>query len=125
MGERQASDDRHTLRERLIQIGRTVVLVGGLSRREKLALIHERFGLEVEWYEIEDDGPKATDTIVKRIKAGGIGAVILLEGLMGHKVSKRVIGACQACNIPYVRADRGGSGSLELAFVELDRKLSL
>src|SRR5574338_98178 len=122
MTQRQA--EFQTLRDRLVQVGKAIVLVGGLVKREKLTLIEERFGLEVEWFDIADDNPKRTDTIVRRIGAGNIGAVILLEGLIGHKVSKRVVAACQSNNVPCVRADRGGSGSIEVALLELDRKIS-
>ena len=112
-----------SLRERLIQVGKPVVIVGGICKRQKLQLVADRFGIEVEWHEIDSDSQRDTDVIVRRIKSGSIAAVILLKGLMAHKVSKKVIDACQSCNVPLATGDGAGTGSLEAALNDLDRKL--
>ena len=113
-----------SLRERLVQLGKPIVIVGGICKRQKLQLVAERFGLEVEWHEIDSDSQRDTDVIVRRIKGGSVAAVILLMGLMAHRVSKKVIDACQSCNIPYTTGDRAGTGSLETALSDLERKLA-
>ncbi len=119
--------ERQSQRQQLHQTLRTclVVIVGGLRREEKLRIVNERFGLEeVEWHEIDSDSPRATDSIVNRIRNGSVGAVVVLQGLMAHKVSKRIYDACHSCNVPYALADKGGTGTLEQAFSELERKLA-
>lgn len=123
MTERQAV--LQTLRERLVALGRPIVIVGGIRKRDKIQALHERFGIDTDWFEIEEDSPNSTDAIVKRIKSGRIGAVILLEGLMGHKVSKNVRAACQSSNVPFTTGGKGGIGNLEQALNELDRRISL
>lgn len=113
-----------SLRERVVQLGKPIVIVGGICKRQKLQLVADRFGLEVEWHEIDSDSSRDTDVIVKRIKSGSVAAIILLTGLMAHKVSKKVIDACQSCNIPYTLGDRAGTGSLEAALTDLERRLA-
>ncbi len=114
-----------TLRERLVQLGKPVVLVGGIRKPDKIRLINERFGIDVEWLEIEDDSPKATEAIVRRIRSGRIAAILLLKDLVGHKTSRAIIVACQTCNIPWVHANRAGTATIEAALIEIERKLAL
>jgi hypothetical protein len=122
---RHALIETRTLRERLAQLTKPIVAVGGLCKAEKLRIVNDRFGIDIEWHEVMGDSTRATDAIVRRIKAGNVGAIVLLEGLMGHRVSKRVIEACQACNVPLAMGDRAGTGSLEIAFNEIVRRLSV
>ena len=117
--------DFQTLRERTIEQGKIIVLVGGLCKQQKLDSIEERFGFEVEWHEIDNDSPNDVDSIVRRIRAGRVGAVILLKGLMGHRTSKNVIAACHTCNVPLVTGGRAGTGDIEQALHELERKIAL
>jgi hypothetical protein len=43
---------------------------------------------------------------------------------MAHKVSERIVQACSQYNVPFTKADRGGTGSLEQAFNDLERRLT-
>jgi len=108
----------------MIELGRIVVLVGGLCKRQKLDAIQERYSMQIEWHEIDDDSPNDVEAVVRRIRSGRIGAVILLKGLMGHKSSRNVIAACHTCNVPLVTGGRAGTGDIEQAFLELERRLS-
>jgi hypothetical protein len=101
---------------------RAILIVGGLRNSAKLRLIKERFDIDAEWHEIE--APiRGLDSVEQRIRSGRVGVVVLLEGLMGHKVSDRVIRACNQYNVPFAYGDRAGSGSLEHAFDDLERRV--
>lgn len=121
---RQTQTGFHSLQEKLYRTGQCLVIVGGLEKREKLRLVNERFGLDVEWHAIDRDSAPAMDSIIRRIRSGRIAGVVLLLGLMSHKVSSQIRAACQACNVPLANGDRAGTASLELAFTELERKLA-
>ncbi len=106
----------------LRKLQRAIVLVGGLIVPEKIELVRERFGLEVMWF--VSDGTRTDDVVVERIKSGTIGAVVVLEGLVGHNTSGKVIEACKTNNVPCTYGDKGGTGSLGNAFHDLDRRLT-
>lgn len=101
---------------------RTLVIAGGLVVNEKLDLCQTRFGVKAVWHEI-DDSMMRTETLCQRIRSGSVGAVVLLEGLIGHKQSNKVVDACRANLIPYMMGDRGGTASIEAALHALDSKL--
>ena len=103
---------------------RALVIAGGLRKEAKLRVIQQRFGIEAEWHEIDSDAPRDVETITNRIRSGRVGAVILLTGLMGHKVREKIVQACAHHGVPFVSADTGGTGSIEHAFTELERKLT-
>src|SRR5580698_4875457 len=98
-----------------------LVLVGGVRKEAKLRLVAERFGLEVEWYEIDGDSPKAAAAFVNRLRGSNVGAVLLLQAFLPHKFSGKIIAACVQYNVPFALADNGGSAALEQAFNDLER----
>jgi hypothetical protein len=103
---------------------RAIVIAGGLRKEAKLRVIQQRFGVQVEWHEIDSDAPREVEAIVSRIRSGRVGAVVLLTGLMAHKVYEKIVQACTACNVPYSTAGTGGTGAIEQAFAELERRLA-
>lgn len=103
---------------------RALVIAGGLRKEAKLQTIQQRFGLTVEWHEIDSDAQRDVEAIVNRIRSGRVGAVILLNGLMAHKVWNKIATACTQYSVPYVQAGTGGTGSIEQAFTELERRLA-
>ncbi len=103
---------------------RAIVITGGLRKDAKLRLIRQRFGVPVEWHEIDSDAPRDVDAIVNRIRSGRVGAVVVLNGLMAHKVWNQIVQACGQYNIPYTTADTGGTGAIEQAFNDLERRLA-
>ncbi len=108
-----------------LQMGqRALVIAGGLRKEAKLRLIQQRFGVPVEWHEIDSDAQRDVEAIVNRIRSGRVGAVVILNGLMAHKVWNRIVQACAQYNVPYATADKGGTGSIEQAFDDLERRLS-
>lgn len=108
-----------------LQMGqRALVIAGGLRKEAKLQTIQQKFGVTVEWHEIDSDAQRDVDAIVNRIRSGRVGAVILLTGLMAHKVRDKIVQACSQYNVPYTTAATGGTGALEQAFNDLERRLA-
>ncbi len=100
-----------------------VVIAGGIEKAEKLRTIRERFGIQAEWLAINNGGPRSTSSIVQKIKTGGISAIIILEGLIGHPTSRKLMDACISSNVPYTLGYRGGIGDVEKSLGELDREI--
>ena len=107
-----------------IEDGKALLLVGGFKREEKLRVVKERFGLEVEWYETDPVCPRMSEDAVNRVKGGKVAAVVLLNGFMMHKDFKRVSDACENLGVPCTLGERGGVGSLDTAFSEIERQCS-
>jgi hypothetical protein len=108
----------------LRSLTKPVLLAGGLIIPEKVRSIKERFGIKVEWHEIDHDNPRASTQLVSRVRAGKVGAVILLEGVMRHSTFKPVTAACSNMGVPYAMGDKAGIASLQSAFAELERQLT-
>jgi hypothetical protein len=101
-----------------------ILLAGGLIIPEKIKSVRERFGLDVEWHEIDHDNPRASGQLILRVRAAKVGALILLEGVMRHGTYKPVVAACNIAGIPYAMGDKAGVASLQSALTELERQLS-
>jgi hypothetical protein len=108
-----------------LQMGqRAIVIAGGLCKDAKLKTIQRRFGVQVEWHEIDSDSSRDVEALVGRIRSGRVGAVVILHGLMAHKVWDQIVFACTRSGVPYANAGRGGTGVIEQAFNDLERRLS-
>jgi hypothetical protein len=118
----------HNLSSLTLKLGqRAVVITGGLRKEEKVRLINQRFGVQVDWFEIdgvESSSPRAIESIAARIRSGRVGAVVFLNGQMAHKDWNVLVSACNQVGVVYANADRGGIGSIERAFQEIERRLA-
>ena len=110
--------------DHLRKVTKPILLAGGLIIPEKIKSVKERFGIDVDWHEIDHDNPRASNTLIQRIRAGKVGAIILLEGVMRHSTYKPVVEACNNNNVPYAMGDKAGVASLNNAFSDLNRKLT-
>jgi len=108
-----------TLRARLQN--KPLVIIGGIVKDEKLRTIRERFNIEAEWYPTDNGGHKISSNLAHKIRNGGVGAMIILEGLIGHAVSKKLTDAAGDNPTPYALAYRGGVGDLRASFDSLER----
>jgi hypothetical protein len=110
------------LRKRIEDAG--LYLVGGLRREEKIELVKERFGIEPGWFSIDNGSSKDIKGVVKRVRAGRIGAIVFLEGLTSHNAWYDVQAACKATNTPFAAADKAGVASIADALNDIERQLS-
>jgi len=108
----------------LRKLSKPIVLAGGMYIPEKVNSIYERFGLKVDWHAIDHDNPKATGTLLPRIRGGKIGVLVLVEGFMRHDTFKPIADACSSSNVPMSYCGKAGIASLAAAFEELEKKLS-
>lgn len=112
------------LRARVDQ-SKAILLFGGAKRPEKVRLIQERFGLEVEWYETDPSCPRMGEDGVNRVKGGKVAACLVLNGLIKHKDFLRITESCESLKVPCALAERGGVGHLETALNEIERQCSV
>lgn len=99
-----------------------LILMGGIPIHEKVRLIQKRFGIDVEWSKIENSGPRAANAVLSRIRQKKVGAVILLEGFMGHSVTDATVATCNQCEVPWAYGGRAGVGNLTAALSTLNKK---
>ncbi len=100
-----------------------ILLAGGMLVPEKITSIKQRFGFDVDWHVIDHDSPRGENSLEKRVRAGKVGAVVLLEGVMRHSTWKSIVDACDSAGVVYAMGDKAGTASLESAFNDLERKL--
>lgn len=103
---------------------KAVVMLGGVRKPEKLDKLHQRIDFEVEWIETSAGSTGSTSTLERRIREGNVAAVVILEGLIGHKHYEPVVAAARQADIPVAYGGRAGTASLRSAFEELDSGLA-
>lgn len=100
-----------------------VVLFGGVRKPEKLDMLRSRLDFEVEWIETSANGTGSTSSLERRVREGHVAAVVILEGLIGHKHYEPVVAAARQAGVPVAYGGRAGTGSLRSAFEEIDSGL--
>jgi hypothetical protein len=114
--------ERHDL-PRLSAIAgeKPIALVGGIKRNEVIENVRESFGIDIEWVAMQSANARTADDFVRRIRGGGLGAVVVLEGLTGTTQVKSIVDACKDADVPFAYGGRAGTESLRQALVELER----
>lgn len=102
---------------------RAVVMLGGVRKPEKLDKLHQRIDFEVEWIETSAGSTGSTSTLERRIREGNVAAVVILEGLIGHKHYEPVVAAARQAGTPVAYGGRAGTASLRSAFEEINESL--
>jgi len=112
------------LRKTLLDL--PVLVVGNVKKAtERRDQIKRRVDVEAEWCVIDNDkgSNRQLDNVTARILSGKVGGVVILEGFVHHKVTKRIQGACFDALVPHSYGNKGGVGEMKDALSELDRKL--
>ena len=113
-----------SLRASLLASGLPLLLVGGVTKHDKVALCRDKFQLAVQWCELPPAAPRTTRSLCERIEQGSAAAVLILHGLVSHASSDRLVKACQSAGVPFALADRGGSGAIQRALDEIDTRIA-
>lgn len=97
-----------------------IVIVGG-ARSDKLAWLPASLKGAVEWIETTRQGTHAIGNLAQRIRQRRVCALIVLDGLVGHKHSEPLVAAAREVKIPTAYANKGGTGALARAFTQLEK----
>ncbi len=100
-----------------------VVFVGGVVKQEKIALILQKYGIDIEWVDTSRHGTQAIAGVEKRIRERRLAAVVVLQGLIGHKHFEPLVAAARQVGTPFAYADKAGLGSVSRAFTEIEKQL--
>lgn len=96
-----------------------VVLVGGEPDAEKLDRVQNRTGIELEWV-AGNDAPG----IARRVREGHVGAVVILNGLVGHGSLGPLMDATRFSGVPVAYGWKAGFSSIHAALFELEGRLA-
>jgi hypothetical protein len=94
-----------------------IVIFGGEKRPGGLEAASTLVGRKVEWASTRE-----ANQLERAVKRGRIGAVVILEGFIGHVACAQIRAACRQRQIPTAFGHRGGTVCLRHALVELDSK---
>jgi hypothetical protein len=103
---------------------RPLVLVGGISKQEKLDRLQSRYGIQVEWVETQRAGTHAISTLEQRVRDGRIAALVVLDGLLGHKHFEPIVDAARRAGTPLAYGNKGGKASIAGALTEIEAQLA-
>jgi hypothetical protein len=96
-----------------------LVVVGGVARMERVSFAPREVRDTIEWIDTTRHGTHAIGNLAQRIRARRVGALVMMEGLVGHRHSEPVVGAARVASVPVAYAGKGGRNSLARAFLTL------
>ncbi len=91
-------------------------------RRDRIAFAPPEVLDRLEWIDTTRQGTHAIGNLAQRVKAGRVGALVLMEGLVGHRHSDPITHAAREANIPFEYAGKGGRTALARAFISVNHK---
>lgn len=109
---------------KLIAEGSEVIMVGGETDNAKVRLLKDRFGVDITWYGTDEKGSHKAEDVVRRIRGGGICAVIVINGWMRHHAYNSIVRACSGMKIAYATAEKGGTGCIGSALDKIEDALA-
>ena len=80
-------------------------------------------GCTLEWIETDQAGTTTTSALEGRLRGGHVAAVVVIEGLVGHRHSEPVVAAAKLAGVPLAFAGTGGLGQLREALESIERSL--
>jgi hypothetical protein len=111
-----------TLARRLAE--RKLVVIGGLSRRERSSVFPEAIAERCEWVDTEHDGAHAIGNLPQRVRQGRVAAIVILHRAVQHRHTEAVVAAAREANVPIAFAGQGGKASLLRAVEQLEATLA-
>lgn len=118
-------DELHIPLLRSIAASRGLVVLGGQIKADKLQFLQKQVGKKnVEWIGTEGTGSiRSIDALAMRVRHGGVGAVIFLDGLIGHRHFKPVLDVARPAGVPVGYGGKAGKSSLAQAMLEIETSL--
>ncbi len=122
-GEPLGAPGRYPLLTR-VAVSHGVLLIGGVTQTNTVDRCERELGLLLEWVPVIGANSHAQRNVVGRVSRGTLGAIIILEGLVGHRLSGPLVRACKLVGTPFAYGGRAGSEQLRAAFRDLEQSLA-
>ncbi|MBL8604252.1 MAG: hypothetical protein JNK72_20155 [Myxococcales bacterium] len=101
-----------------------VVLLGGLVKHDKVDRLQRQLGDGIEWEATEGNATRVIQSLERRLRDGRVGAVIVLDELIGHRHFEPVVEAARATATPLTYGGKAGKASISAALQEIETMLS-
>ena len=102
---------------------RPLVLLGGVVKQEKLDRLKKHLGAEVEWIATDNGNPQGIASLERRVREGRVGAVVVLEELIGHRHFSPVVDAARQVVMPIAYGAKAGKASIVRALQDIEGML--
>lgn len=102
---------------------RPLVLLGGVVKQEKLDRLKKHLGAEVEWIATDNGNPQGIASLERRVREGRVGAVVVLEELIGHRHFSPVVDAARQVEMPIAYGAKAGKASIVRALQDIEGML--
>jgi hypothetical protein len=100
-----------------------LVLVGGVAHLERLDFAPSALLQNLEWIDTTRHGTHAIGNLAQRLRAGRVSALVLVEGVLGHRHSEPLVQAARDGQRPVAFAGKGGRSALLRAFLAINERL--
>lgn len=102
---------------------RPLVVVGRLGKKDRLVSLEAELPPNLEWLDTNQNGMAAIGNLERRLRERRVGALVLVEGSLGHKHTEPLISAARQFDIPFAYANKGGKASILRALDEIEATL--
>ena len=99
---------------------RPLVLLGGIVKQEKLDRIRRLLDVDVEWLSTDNGNPQGISALERRVRDRRIGAVVVLEELIGHRHFSPIVDAARESGTPLAYGAKAGKASIGRALQDLE-----
>jgi len=103
--------------------GRSLVVFGGAVDPAKRTMWTRLVGREVEWMASTSKGFRERQNLERRMQRGRIGALVLLEGLIGHTHDRPLVDLARLSNTLVAYGGKAGVGTMRQAFESLAQQV--
>ena len=100
-----------------------LVLLGGIVKADKLERLRRQLGDNVEWETTDTNSTRSINALERRIRDRRVGAVIVLDELLGHRHFEPIVDAARAASVPLSYGAKAGKASLLAALQEIETML--
>jgi hypothetical protein len=104
-------------------VSKKLVVIGGISRRDKSSAFPETIAARCEWIDTEHDGAHAIGNLPQRVRQGRVAAVVILHRAVQHRHTEAVVAAARDAGVPIAFAGQGGKASLLRALAQVEASL--
>lgn len=106
-----------------LNVEKPVVLLGGVVKQEKLDRLKKHLGGEVEWIATDNGNPQGIASLERRVREGRVGAVVVLEELIGHRHFAPVAEAARHASVPLSYGAKAGKAAIVRALQDVEAML--
>ncbi|MFH1621383.1 MAG: hypothetical protein ABIB04_04860 [Patescibacteria group bacterium] len=110
-----------------IREGGKILIIGGVPKPRKIEWLRAKIEgqPEIEWPDVAGKtASRRLPAFEEQIRQGSVACVLLVNGIVSHQTSDRIVLSCRTSQTPFGVVGKAGLESLREALIKIDKSLS-